>query len=130
VKLTLPGGVSVEWTRADRFEAVRILLASLETEDSARPAADLVLANPNIVRYDDRHARLTATQHAILRYVLSRGPAPFGDLQDSVWLGRQVSDATIRRECSRASTRLLEADIPYELSAAGGCVSLSPVKEI
>ena len=84
----------------------------------------LILANPQLVRYGDRHVRLTPTQHAILRFVSSNGPSDFEAVIDAVWIGKTVSDSCVRSVCSRASILFVEAGIPYSLTTRGGCVAL------
>lgn len=90
-----------------------------------REAPRLVLANPNIVRYGDRHAKLTSTQHAILRFVLSQGASEHEDVIHAVWGRAGTTSGNLATQCSLASKRLLDAGIPASLSAADGHVTFN-----
>jgi len=127
MRAILPGGVRVDWTPDEVAEAMRILTQSMLDAARGRESSGLTLANPLIVRYEDRQTKLTSTQHALLRYVLSHGATEFETLIEAVWFGKPVSDANLRKVCSDISTRFFDADIPYSLSAKAGVIEL--VKE-
>jgi hypothetical protein len=126
VRVTLPGGVSVEWTPDEIAEAMRLLTASLLAAASGRDER-LVLAHPQIVRYDDRHARLTTTQYAVVRLLLAHGSRDFDQIRDSVWLGKPVSDKRIANVCCEITANFCDNDVPYEVTAEGGRVSLRAI---
>lgn len=102
-------------------------MVELEIPDECvdRDCPRLILAHPQIVRYDDRHARLTPTQYAIVRFALREGgSAEFGDIRQAVWLGKPVADKAIQNECSRISGRLAAAGIPCTVTTTGSRVTL------
>lgn len=107
-------------------------MVCLEIPDAciAREAPRLIIANPNIVRYGNRHAVLTPTQHAVIHFVLLHGlSASQQDVIDAVWMGKDISQSEIRKVCSKISVRLLNAGIPFSVSAAVGHVTINPLGE-
>lgn len=91
-----------------------------------RESPRLVLAAPNLVRYGDRQAALTPTQHALVRCVLAAGGSvSHQDAIDSVWLGTEISESRLRKVCSEVSERFLNAGVAAALSAASGHVTIN-----
>ena len=128
MKVHLPTGIVADWSPSEIAEGIRILTAALLAEATGH-GSQLVLAHPQIVRYGDRHARLTATPYALLRFLLSRGTSvEFDDAREAVWLGRPVSDKRIMNACSEASSALMEAGIPYEVTCEASMVSLREIQ--
>ncbi len=101
-------------------------MIQLEIPDGAveNHSPRLILANPQLVRYGKVQIRLTGTEHAVVRYVLSNGTSEFGDVIEGVWLGKPISDKTVTHVCSNISRQFLDAGIPYEVSSRGGFVCL------
>jgi DNA-binding response OmpR family regulator len=75
------------------------------------------------VSLDGKSARLSMTQFKLLRLLSCRGRVPVEEAQDEVW-GPDVSDNAIRCTCSRLSTCLMEARIPYSVMYRRGYVIL------
>lgn len=99
----------------------------LDIPDSAVDRPDgpgLTVELPLTVRYGSQSTTVSQTEYALIRLVLSRGPVTYEDAIDAVWFGREISDATIRATSSHISTRFLDADIPFAVSAAGGCIAI------
>ncbi len=117
-----------EWVQvvAEAFRDESGMLV-IDVPDSCvqRDEPRIVIANPNIIRFDDRHTQLTSLQHALIRFLVSVGfTAEFEDVKAAVWLDPQVEDGTVRSECSRISKQFRKAGIPWKLSTRGGKTSL------
>lgn len=91
-----------------------------------RDSPRLVLSHPQIVRYDDRHTRLTSIQYALVRFIDSHGPADFDEVKESVWL-KNVSDKRVANTCSEISATLSDAGIPVEVSSEGSMISIREI---
>lgn len=129
----LPGGLRVCMTPSEFAD----LVASATRDDAGmvrfavpeecvdRESPRLVLAHPCLVRYEDKQTELTSLQHAVLRFLLSRGGSvDVGEALSAVWLDPEIEDSTVRGECSRLTKRLRKAGIPYKVSSRGGKISL------
>jgi DNA-binding response OmpR family regulator len=79
-----------------------------------------------VVHWEGRSARLSEKEFDLLCHVHKHGRVSFEDAQDAVW-HKQTSDATLRNTCSRISTRLLNADIPFAILTRTGGILLEEV---
>jgi hypothetical protein len=118
--------VTVKWSPEEMAEAMRAITQALLSEAMGRESSGLVLANPLIVRYYDRHAKLTPTEHALVRYVHSRGPADFDEVRQVVWM-KNVSDKRIANVCSEITGKFSDVGMPFEVSAEGSVVSIRKI---
>lgn len=75
------------------------------------------------IEWGGHTARLSSRQYALLDLVFRLKYATFEHVQDKVW-GKPISDATIRKECSRLSARLLNAKVPLAIATRHGLVIL------
>jgi len=120
VGITLPGEIEVDWSPDEIADAIRILTTALLCLATDRPTG-LTLANPQMVRCrapsgELHQCRLTATEHALVRFLLSHGPADVDQVRQAVWLGRSVAESTILRACYDVNAALLCSDILWEIS--------------
>jgi hypothetical protein len=85
----------------------------------------LILANPQIVRYGDKHVRLTATPYALIRYVLSAGgSAEIDDVKRAVWLGAKRSDGRVRGLVHQINAAFTAAGLPCPASSTGSRITI------
>jgi hypothetical protein len=99
------------------------LPASRLRETSERRPILTFLSDSQTVRWGKKSARLSPTEFALLRHVYECGRTSFEDGQDAIW-GHAVSDVLIRNTCSRLSSRLLNAEIPYAVLTRHGSIIL------
>jgi DNA-binding response OmpR family regulator len=77
-------------------------------------------------QWEGRSARLSEKEFDLLRHVYKHGRVSFEDAQDAVWR-QSISDSGLRSTCSRISTRLLNANIPFAILTRNGGILLEEV---
>jgi len=131
VKITLPGGIEADWTADEIADASRILTTALLCLATDRPTG-LSLAAPQFVRWRApdgaiRQCRLTATQFALVRFLLAHGPCDLDEAREHVWLGKPVADKTILDVGYDITPLLFSAGIPWEISCTNSKLVLQQI---
>lgn len=128
MRIDLPGGVAADYSAAEIAQAIHILTNALAAQAAGHDLLRLSFAHPQIVRYDDRHVRLSATPYALVRFAHSRGGSV--DLDDAkafVWM-KDISDKRVRNVCSEATIAFADAGIPIEVTAQGSMVTVREIQ--
>jgi len=129
MRVILPGGVRVDWSPDEVAEAMRILTQSMLDAAKGLESPGLVLAD-RFLRHEDNSVRLTATEASIARFVLSRKCPDVEQVCTAVWGNDDKSDSGVRSHCSRISTKLFDAGIPFALRCEGGGVYFEEISAV
>jgi len=111
--------------RDDGMLLIDIPDSHLASANTSRPHLSFA-KNSRTVHHGSQSARLWNKEFGLLQYIYEHGRTSFEEAQDAVW-HRNVSDATIRKTCSRLSTRLLDADIPLAVLTRNGGILIEEV---
>ena len=96
-------------------------------QESSEHRLTLVFSsNSHTAHWGKRSTRLSPTLFSLLQYVHQRKRVTFEDAQDAVWQ-QEIDDTVIRNSCSRLSSRLLDAGIPFALLTRHGSILLEEV---
>ena len=93
-------------------------------QDSAERQYALVFnTDSQTVHWGTRSARLSPLLFSLLQYMHHYGRASIEAVQDAVWQ-REIEDPVVRNACSRLSSRLLDARIPFSIPVRRGNIFL------
>jgi DNA-binding response OmpR family regulator len=92
-------------------------------ENSERRPSLAFTPETRTVCYGQHNVRLAPKEFALLQHVHQYGRVSFEEAQDAVW-HHSIGDHVLRNTCSRISTRLLDAKIPFAALTRNGSIIL------
>ena len=107
--------------RDDGRLLVRLPLSCFQS--SEHPVTLTFSADSLTAHWGKRSTRLSLTEFALLQLLCQQGRLSFEAAQGSVWK-QSISDVAIRMACSRLSTRLFDAGIPFAILTRNASILL------